>query len=242
MVTKLCFDNLLKNIQKKELSMVEDYYNRTKSYFDNIEKEADECAKSFYNNYPATEHTDPSEIADEAIDLGSEFYNTLSIMKSNHLLLTISMLYHIWEQQLIKFTLESLEYDNFTIPKNSLTYAQVQKIFEAHNIFIINTRSWLEKIRELKSLTNTIKHAGGDSAEKLRKIRPDFFKSKLFEGADTLEFHKSILLSPYAIQVNENDFYDYVKATKEFWDEMPKEAYSDIDKINNKLSELNIPT
>ena len=110
METLLCFDKIQMSKHKEELSIVEDYYNRTKHQFDNIEKEADEYAKSFYNNYPMTEYIDQADIADKALDRGLEFYETLSIMKSNHLLMTISMLYHIWEQQLIKFTIEELEH------------------------------------------------------------------------------------------------------------------------------------
>lgn len=33
------------------------------------------------------------------------------------------------------------------------------------------------------------------------------------------------------IPVNESDLRNYVKATKDFWDEMPERAYSDADTI-----------
>lgn len=237
METLLLFDKIKIDQYKKELSIVEDYYNKTKHQFDNIDKEADEYAKSFLNNYAANEYSDPADIADKAHDLASEFYENLSLMKSNHLLMTISMLYHIWEQQLIKFTIEEIEH-YLNLNKNSLSYAEVQKIFESHGIIINDTKSWV-KIRELKFLTNTIKHGDGDSTDKLRRIRPDFFEKDIFENTDTLEFYKVVLLHPFSLQVDENNLSDYIKATKNFWDEMPERAYSDTNSINLKLNELN---
>ena len=59
---------------KKELSMVEDYFNRTKVQFDNIDKEADEYANSLFNNYPANEDTDPSSVAEWATGYTGTFF------------------------------------------------------------------------------------------------------------------------------------------------------------------------
>jgi len=169
---------------KKELSLVEDYYNRTKPQFENIEKEADDYANSLFNNYPATEYTDEASVAEWATGHGIEMYDTLSTMRSNHLLMTISMLYHIWEQQLIRFTIHEIQH-YLRFYKRTVEYDDVQKIFELHGVNITHIKSW-GKIRELKSLVNTIKHADGPSADKLRKIRPDFFELDVISGTDTL--------------------------------------------------------
>lgn len=216
---------------KKELSLVEDYYNRTKPVFENIEKEADHYANSLYKNYPAAEYTDQASVAEWATEQGIEMYDTLSTMRSNHLLMTVSMLYHIWEQQLIRFTIHELQrYIKFD--KRSVEYDDVQKIFELHGVDIPHSKSW-GKIRELKFLANTIKHADGPSADKLRKIRPDFFELevKIINEIDILELHGAVLLDSYSLQVKESDLYDYIKATKNFWDEMPERAYSDTETI-----------
>lgn len=227
--TQLYFWKRLKEKHKKELFLVEDYYNRTKLQFVNIEIEAENHADLLYNNYPATEDTDQASVAEWATEQGIEMYETLSIMKSNHLLMAISMLYHIWEQQLIKFTIRELE-NYLKFDKKALVYSKVQLIFQLHGINIIDTKSW-KRIRELKFLVNTIKHGGGDSAEKLRKIRPDFFELDVISGADTLELNGSVLLDEYSLQVKESDLFNYVKATKSFWDEMPESAFSDVETI-----------
>jgi len=169
---------------KRELSLVDGYYNRTKVQFADIESEADDYSSKLYDTFPGSEDTDPSSVAEWAMEKGIEMYETLSIMKSNHLLMTILMLYHIWEQQLIKFTVNEMEH-YFEFDSKSLSFSEVQKIFELHGVSITDTKSW-KKIRELKLLVNTIKHGIGESSEKLKKIRPDFFKLDVIEGTEYL--------------------------------------------------------
>lgn len=229
MQSQLYFWEPLMGRHKKELSLVEDYYNRTRMQFIDIEKEADNYADSLYNNYHGSEDADPSSVAEWATEQGIEMYETLSIMKSNHLLMTISMLYHIWEQQLIKFTISELE-NHFKLETKALTYGEVQIIFKLHGVDILDTKSW-KSIRELKLLVNTIKHGIGESSAKLKKIRPDFFELDEISSGDTLELSGSVLLDEYSLQVKESDLFGYVKATKSFWDEMPERAYSDAETI-----------
>ncbi|HHY08262.1 MAG TPA: hypothetical protein GX530_07025 [Corynebacteriales bacterium] len=47
----------------------------------------------------------------------------------------------------------------------------------------------------------------------------------------TLKLSGSVLLDEYSLQVKESDLLDYLKATKNFWDEMPERAFSDADTI-----------
>jgi len=236
MDTQLYFWKPLMEIYRKELSLVEDYYNRTKKQFDDIEKEAEDYANSLYNNYPGNEDADPASIAELAQGKGLELFEVLSIMKSSHLLMTILMLYYIWEQQLKKFTTSELKhYIDFS--NKILEYCDIKKIFKLHKVDIEKTKSWA-KIKELKLLANTIKHGEGHSAKELRKIRPDFFKNKLLSGIDTLEFAEAVLLDENSLQVKESDLNVYIKATKSFWDEMPERAYSDVNTIVNELNKV----
>ena len=235
MDTQLYFWKPLMKKHKEELLLVEKYYTRTKIQFDNIESEADEYANSWFNDFPATEDTDPGTVAEWATEKGIDFYETLSVMKSNHLLMTISMLYHIWEQQLIKFTIKELGVRIKFEPK-CLDFKDVQKLFILHKVDITKTKAWIV-IKELKLLTNTIKHGEGDSAHKLRKMRPDFFKLNLVHGSDSLELYDgAVLLNEYSLQVQENDLNKYILATQNFWDEMPERAYADINDVLNYLN------
>lgn len=234
--TQLYFWDKLVEKHKEELSVVQEYFERTKVNFDNIENEADEHAEFIYLNTSGAED-DQASLAEFAEEEGYERYKTLALMKSNHLLMTISMLYHIWEQQLIKFCIKELSSD-IKFEKKSLDYYDVKNIFEMHGIKIEEKNAW-KKLRELKALVNTIKHGDGDSANKLRKIRPDFFNIDFLKNTDTLELHESVLLDEYSLQVEESDFNDYIRATKEFWDEMPERAYANIDNVLEKLNSKN---
>lgn len=216
--------------------MVEEYYNRTIPSFGNIEKEATDYADSIFNNFPADEYTDPATVADFANDEGIQLYEFLNTMKKNHLLMTISLLCQIWEQQLIKFSLTEMRHF-LPIHNNALSFSDAKKIFELHDVRFEEIASW-NKVREMRLLVNTIKHGDGESARKLRKIRPDYFELDIIIRTDTLELAGTVLLDSYSLMVEEQDFRSYVEATDTFWDEMPERAYSDIDSIitafNNK--------
>lgn len=233
MQTELYFWKPLMRDYQLEISLVDDYYNRTIVVFTDIDKEVEKYAEELYESFPGTEDTDPASVAEWAQDEAIKKYQTLSIMKSNHLLMTIAMLYHLWEQQLIRFTIHELQrYLKFD--GKTMSFRDVQLIFRLHGVDISKTKSW-PRLHELKCLVNTIKHGDGTSADKLRDIRPDFFLlPDLFRDdkeTDTLELFGSVLLDEYSLQVAERDLYIYIEAAKEFWDEMPERAYSDTETI-----------
>lgn len=68
-------------------------------------------------------------------------YQSLLRMKSNHFLMTISLLYHTWEQQLIKFTIKELSH-KINFPKKAMQFSEVQSIFQLHGVGIIYTDAW----------------------------------------------------------------------------------------------------
>lgn len=235
MQTQLYFWKPLMETHKEELSLVEGYYFRTRGQFLDIEKEAEQCSDWLFDNYRGSEDIDPLSVAEWAIEQGIGMYETLSIMKSNHLLMTMSMLYHIWEQQLMRFTLREMGH-YFDFDKGGLSYSEVQTIFELHGVSITDTKAW-KKVRELKLLVNTIKHGAGESSERLKKLRPDYFDRDVISGRDTLALSDSVLLDEYSLQVKESDLFDYLAATKNFWDEMPERAFSDANKIIEALKD-----
>lgn len=234
-MTQLYFWKPLIESYKKSLMLVGEYYSRTKVIFDNIEQEAQSYANNLYNNFEGSEYTDPASVAEWAQEEGLERYQSLAIMKSNHLMMTISMLCHMREQQIIRFTIRELRHDiNF---KKKLTYSKAKEIFKLHKIDITSTKAW-PIINELRQLVNTIKHGNGRSANKLREIRPDFFKSELlFSNTDILDLNDAtVLLDDFSLQISENDRNAYIDAVINFWDEMPKSAYADTQTIIHELN------
>ncbi|MFA5181453.1 MAG: hypothetical protein WC405_09060 [Syntrophales bacterium] len=238
METQLYFWKPLIEQYQNDLSLVEEYYKHTMVVFSDIEKDAEGYAKEFYENYPATEATDPASVAEWAEEISIEKYQSLSAMKFNHLLMTISMLYQAWEQQLIKFMIHELHrYIRFD--KRTVSFNDVQTVFRLHGVDILKTESWV-KIRELKFLVNTIKHGDGDSANKLRKIRPDYFRFpdrfKMGKETDSLDLYGSVLFDEHSLQVSDTDLYSYIEATKKFWGEMPERAYSNTETLIEELT------
>lgn len=205
---------------KKQLSLVEDYYYRTRIVFEGIGKESEDYSKSQYLNYTLKEGTDPSLVSIWAIQQGTEMLETLSIMKYNHLLMTISMLYHIWEQQMI-ITIHKLP-SIIELDKKGSNINKFKTIFKSHGINI-QDKAW-KCIWELTQLVNTIKHGEGDSADKLRALRPDFFDlSFISDAADSLKLNGAVLLDDFSLQVEERDLVNYIYSTKSFWNEMQSE-------------------
>jgi len=201
----------------------------TRVLFHEIESEAEDYADRVFHEYPAAEDTDPSDVAQWAMEEGIELYDSLSIMKSNHLLMTVTMLFHMWEQQLICFTIRELT--TYTkLGKKVFSWRDVKDILCLYGIRIEETEVW-PKIRELRVLANTVKHGDGHSARDLREIRPDFFASVMLPNTDTLELSGSVLLDAYSLHVSDCDLFDYVEATKGFWDEMPERALADLDSV-----------
>ncbi|MNO25524.1 hypothetical protein D3C76_153640 [compost metagenome] len=228
---------------KIELSLVEDYYETTKTPFEDIEKRAREHASELQKKIHVNENTDLSDLAEWVSEQEVELYENLLRMKSNHLLMTISLLCQTWEQQLIKFTIQEMEH-SFTFTQKNMDFSEVQLLFKLHGVDIEKTNSWT-KIKEMRWLVNTIKHGEGISSVKLRKIRPDFFYSNisdfLDDSIDILELNGAVLLDGYTLKVQEEDFYTYLNSVINFWDEMPERAFSDTDIIINEFGKKNKP-
>lgn len=216
---------------REELAFVKKYYDKTKIQFDNIEEEAEKFAEEFFNTYPGDENTDPSEVAEISKSKGEELYQMLSLMKSNHLLITLLMLYGIWEQQIINFTISELQKVIKSIDR--IEFSDLIEIYKNFNNDITRFNCW-PAIKELKLLNNTIKHGIGKSSEELFKIRPDYFTSEHLPDINTLSLFGTTLTSE-SLQVQEKDLDKYIEATSEFWDEMPERSVADTNDIINIL-------
>ena len=102
---------------------------------------------------------------------------------------------------------------------------KVAELLRKSDIDITSFSSW-SKIDELRLVANTVKHADGDSADKLRCCRPD-----LFTFSDPVS--KSILPDQFIILrqvfqpltgkdlfVTVSDLSSYVDVIKQFWFEL----------------------
>lgn len=74
METQLYFWKPLIERHKKELSIVLDYFNKTKIYFEDINKEAREYGNELFREYRGNEDTDFSQVAEWVEEESVEMY------------------------------------------------------------------------------------------------------------------------------------------------------------------------
>ena len=189
--------------------------------FDSIEKEADEIEREAFKNpseYIDPEFYDPADAAEDAFEKGLEYYEWMKDMLQGITNLFTAGLYHLFEQQLLLFHCQELldlsEKNNIKLL--NLTEAK-DRLFK-HGIIIENFNSW-SKINELRIVANTVKHADGSSAQKLKSKRPDLFSrttNPLFITPPTIPGPLRTPLTGDSLYITQNEFNKFIAAVKEF--------------------------
>ena len=211
------------------------FFERIQPIFANAENEATAYQNQIWDNLmsqPCSEESiiDPSDFVETVQEAGLEKYEILSLMKYRNISMWISCMCQIWEQQLFSFIcnearIEGLQYDESDLKKG---FAFSKEVFTRHQQPFENLACW-PKIRELRALVNVIKHSEGDSEQKLRKMRPDYFEYDTDIGKyDLLSLYHSTLLEA-TLQINDKDFIDYYDALIAFWNELPEWMYTEND-------------
>ena len=210
----------------EELTIIKGYFlERIYPVFANIEDEVEKYQKDIWEDFMSTPcpceemDIDPSDFAVDCIEAGIEKYQILSVMKYRNLAMWIMCLCQVWEQQLIKFILDEarhcgLKYNDKDVSKG---FEFTKKAFELYGIKFESLSCW-PGIKELRALVNTLKHSEGDSANKLRKLRPYYFQ---WEGTDKLEVYGSTLLDD-TLNISTNDFINYYNVLVSFWEILPE--------------------
>jgi hypothetical protein len=140
-------------LKSEILSYVQIYFQKLLPVFKDIESEADKLANDFYDNFMNQpvhdEYIDPSSIADQAMEMGIEYYFYLTLGKYNLTATWHATLYQLWEQQSRLFLFREmshvykLEFKTFCT-----TLAEIKKKFSFHNVDIEAFACW-SKINEL---------------------------------------------------------------------------------------------
>lgn len=223
----------LRKLKKDEIKLFKNTFkDRILPSFENIEKEAEDVQNDFYNNVMHSpcddpDAIDPASIAESALELGIDYYEKISLMKYNTLAMWISMLYQYWEQQVRKFLYDEerhyfeLEFKTFC----SRGIRDIKEEFLFHKVNIEELICW-EKIDELRLLCNSLKHGDGNSAQELKKRRPDLFVREELGNIDLLKLYKATLLE-VVLNIDEKSFYKYCDVLMSFWDELPERMYED---------------
>jgi hypothetical protein len=207
--------------------------------FKNIDAEAEEHGNNYFDGsqYSCPEDFDPGDLAEQAMDQAIKHYEFLCLGKYVLIASWHVALFEAFEQQVRYFFHKELSH-NYRISIN-----QVFSRFDDLKIILVfycvdlNALRGLKEIDHLRLLSNVIKHGEGESANELRRKRPDLFKS--YDDVELLELYGSSLLKEVLI-INQDTLKDFGKAIEQFWDSFPERSYCDspdklLEYLNNKL-------
>jgi len=202
---------------------VENIENRIIPSFDDIKNEAEKVAEQEWDKLCSScfsPDIDPSDLAEKAHDAGVGHYLMLSSVKQALLNVSVTTLYHLFEQQLLFFLRREVIHPSEENNINLMKIAILKEQFLQYNIDIEKFSSW-STINELRLFANTIKHAEGDSAVKLRKVRPDLFNFKKDKTSIYSSYSRVYMpLAGEDIYILIEDLKNYKDAITKFWDEL----------------------
>jgi hypothetical protein len=146
--------------------------------FANLSKRSDAIADAEFRRLgelPAGENFDGdmSDAAEAAQDKGQAYYNTMVSIRQSSLNLFSAGLFHLLEQQLTDLCRDGA-FD--TAPPDDTQLSKITAWFRSNfHLDLSKLPAW-SKIEQLRLLANSVKHGEGNSAAKLRVVRPDIFQ------------------------------------------------------------------
>ena len=209
-------------IEQFEL-LYESIQNRLIPAFNTIEKEAEEVSKKEWDRLCSSCYSpdiDPADLAEKAQEAGIKYYMTISDIKQALLNITTTSFYHLFEQQIIFFLRREILHPSQENDINRMKICIFKHKLRKRGIDICTFHSW-NKIDELRLVSNTIKHAEGPSASKLRTLRPDLFipinseAKKTFFGDAIPDVYMP--LAGEEIFITIDDLLEYKNALIDFW-------------------------
>lgn len=236
MKSQLYLYRVLREKYINDLTQIKElFFERIQPIFADAENEATVYQNQLWENIikqPFDENClvdsyDYVEIVKQAV---FEKYEILSLMRYRNICMWISCLCQAWEQQLFSFIynearIEGIKYNEADLKKG---FEFSKEVFDWHQQKFEKMSCW-PKIKELRTLVNVIKHSEGDSEQRLRKMRPDYFEYDTgVEKFDLLSLYHSTLLEA-TLQIENKDFYDYYNALISFWSELPECMYTKED-------------
>lgn len=161
---------------------------------------------------------DPGDIADDAHQKSIDFYETMTAMHHTVVNLFTAGVFHLFEQQ-AGTLLQEWSGKRPKFPFDELGKSSFKD--KAGNTVAFNSAPTWAKLDELRLVANVVKHAEGDSANKLRAVNDAHFKLPSVRGTDLEKwFGDRMLGEPLTgegIYVVKSDYDEFVTAVIEFW-------------------------
>lgn len=167
---------------------------------------------------------DPASIAEPAFHAGVDFYIMATGIAQGITNMFAAGLYHLFEQQLLKFHRRELLMRYEEDDPALLTLSEAQKRLREHDEIDITTFASWGILQQLRLIANCVKHAEGPSCEQLKQTRPDLFvyPSSRKNEWDIAFAKAAPVFQPLAGEdffLTLDEFNKYVDAVKQFWAE-----------------------
>ena len=200
--------------------------------FKGIAEDAERASEAEYERLgamPYDDQIDMSDVADMANDHGIDVYQTMSGVRQGVLNVLAVGLSHLFEQQQLLFLRRGL------LSKAEEDMPALFKVAEFEKRLAkcgVKCRSFscADKLHELRTAANAIKHGTGPAGDELAKTRPDLFERTgllLLEGDDAESSHPAVwpdfIYTPLAgngLYVSEHDLSNWCDAAIVFWEEL----------------------
>jgi hypothetical protein len=161
---------------------------------------------------------DPADIADDAQQKAIDFYETMFAMHYTIVNLFTAGVFHLFDQQ-IGTLLEDWTGKRPKFPFDELGKLSIKD--RAGNEVPFKSAPTWAKLDELRLVANVVKHAEGDSANKLRAVNDAHFKLPSVRGTELEKwFGERMLGEPLmgeGIYIDKADYDAFVTAAVEFW-------------------------
>jgi hypothetical protein len=194
-------------------------FERVLPAFEGIESEAEQIQREAFEQLCANadEYSDESQMAELAFNAGLEHYELMTATRQTVINTFAIAISHLFEQQrhLLSFgTLLDWEPDSRKRERRFSEFLEARGV--DRTMFIHRA-----KLEELDLVANVAKHAEGQSAERLRTLRPELFVAPSIRG-DPL-FGSSTVgpvnrpLMGEDLFVEPDDLRAYLEAIESFW-------------------------
>lgn len=204
---------------------VEAIETRVLPAFDSLEREADEAADAEWDrlgNLPGDPDRDMSDLAEQATEAGVDYFMSMVGVRQSLLNISAAALSHMVDQQLLFFLRRAVLHPSEEDDPDLMDISILTDRLLAAGLDLRVMPTW-ETLQELRLVANTVKHAEGRSAAKLRKLRPELFvlpESREDSDEELVSApHVYLPLAGEDVYVTMDDLRAYSEAVARFWEE-----------------------
>lgn len=194
-------------------------FDRILPTLDLIDNEAKQVEKDTYErlSLSASEYTDESDVEEASLNAAISHFEVLTETRQAVINAFVVAIAHLFEQQKHLLACNTLLDSEPNSKKREERYRELLSGYEVNESGFFN----LKKLEELKIVADAIKHGEGQSAERLRLLRPDLFVHpcvRHFPGPmeDILgPIHRPLMGDDLFVQPE--DLSGYLDAVDEYW-------------------------